>query len=473
MERGALLRAHGGDEIVEFGEPLPNAFLGVVGGEIRRTRRTHLDPGDDRRGRLRHPECAERALAAARKDAVQPALDLFRQRDVAALPRRVDRNARGDGEDVDLTAVRAEQPSRQVRAERLQVDRAPGQRVGDLLQMLQVGLDLFHAGHVLELGDAPEERRRHVELRERRIVVDADREQIRLGDGAKVLERLVFSDLPVVRCDDDRAVVAELRGGARPAQCLQRRRARRHRIRGLAGMLARLVEHDVQDAQTLVVLEMEELADRTGRDDPGRALREAPVDLCAQRALVDGIAAVHRRDDQRDDVLEAIPIAFDLHGTSERSSVTFRSGRLWASRRALRAGSLMHSLARRRPARPESPTMVRPGLAAAVAALLGIAPLGAGAIEMSRPLRTLTYAVDVKVVNTMDTPGGTVAGGGTRPALVVKGRVIGQSRGVTGSGDQRYGASLATKGSITVDVVRATDDAGLAVDVAEDAVDRG
>jgi hypothetical protein len=116
--------------------------------------------------------------------------------------------------------------------------------------------------------------------------------------------------------------------------------------------------------------------------------------------------------------------------------------------------------------------MVRPGLAAAAAVLLGVAPLGAGAIEPPRPLRTLTYAVDVKVVNTMDTPGGTVAGGGARPALVVKGRVIGQSRGVTGSGDQRSGASLATKGSITVDVLRATDDAGLVVDVAEDAIDR-
>jgi hypothetical protein len=116
--------------------------------------------------------------------------------------------------------------------------------------------------------------------------------------------------------------------------------------------------------------------------------------------------------------------------------------------------------------------MVRPGLAAAVAALLGIAPLAAGAIEPARPLRTLTYSVDVKVVNTMDTPGGTVASGGTRPALIVKGRVVTQSRPLTGSGDQRSGASLATKGSITIDVIQATDDAGLVVDVAEDAIDR-
>ena len=116
--------------------------------------------------------------------------------------------------------------------------------------------------------------------------------------------------------------------------------------------------------------------------------------------------------------------------------------------------------------------MVRPGLAAAFAALLGIAPLGAGAVDGARPLRTLTYAVDVKVVNTMDTPGGTVAGGGTRPALIVKGRVISQTRPITGSGDQRLGASISTKGSITVDVIQATDDAGLVVDVAEDAVDR-
>lgn len=116
--------------------------------------------------------------------------------------------------------------------------------------------------------------------------------------------------------------------------------------------------------------------------------------------------------------------------------------------------------------------MVRPGLAAAAAALLGIAPLGAGAVESAPPLRTLVYSVDVTVSNSMDTPGGSVAGGGTRPAMTVKGRIVNQGRPVTGSGDAHHGASLATKGSITVDVVRATDDSGLVVDVAEDAVDR-
>jgi len=116
--------------------------------------------------------------------------------------------------------------------------------------------------------------------------------------------------------------------------------------------------------------------------------------------------------------------------------------------------------------------MLRPGPAVALAALVGGAPLGAGAPEAARPLRTLTYAVDVKIVSSIDTPGGTVAAGGTRPVVVVKGRVMGQNRPVTGSGDQRSGASLATRGSITVEVLRATDDAGLVVDVAEDAVDR-
>ena len=116
--------------------------------------------------------------------------------------------------------------------------------------------------------------------------------------------------------------------------------------------------------------------------------------------------------------------------------------------------------------------MVRPGLAAAVAALLGVTPLGAGAIESAHPLRTLVYSVDVKVFNSMDTPGGSVASGGTRPAMVVKGRVVSQGRPLTGSGDQHQGASLATKGSITVDVIQATEDSGLVVEVAEDAVDR-
>jgi hypothetical protein len=113
--------------------------------------------------------------------------------------------------------------------------------------------------------------------------------------------------------------------------------------------------------------------------------------------------------------------------------------------------------------------MVRRALASAVAVFLGSAPVLTGAAETGRPLRTLTYAVDVTIVNTLDTPGGQVAGGGTRPVQLGKGRVASAGPQITGTGDKRSGARLATKGSITVEVVQATDDAGLVVDVAEDA----
>lgn len=116
--------------------------------------------------------------------------------------------------------------------------------------------------------------------------------------------------------------------------------------------------------------------------------------------------------------------------------------------------------------------MLRLWPAAAAAALLVIPPLGARAIENARPLRTLTYAVDVTVIHAIDTPGGTVAGGGARPALIVKGKVVTQGRPITGSGDKRAAATVATKGSITVEVLQATEDAGLVVEVAEDAVER-
>ena len=116
--------------------------------------------------------------------------------------------------------------------------------------------------------------------------------------------------------------------------------------------------------------------------------------------------------------------------------------------------------------------MVRRALASAVAVLLGSAPLVTGASESTRPLRTLTYAVDVTVVTTLDTPGAQVANGGARPLQIVKGRAATVSPQITGAGDKHSGARLATKGSITVEVIQATDDAGLVVDVAEDAVDR-
>jgi hypothetical protein len=115
--------------------------------------------------------------------------------------------------------------------------------------------------------------------------------------------------------------------------------------------------------------------------------------------------------------------------------------------------------------------MVGRALASAAAVLLGAAPLFAGAADSARPLRTLTFAVDLATVNTYDTPGATLTSG-PAPAVVVKGRVIGRPSVINGSGDQRSARSLALKGTITVEVVNATDDAGLVADVSESAGER-
>jgi hypothetical protein len=111
-----------------------------------------------------------------------------------------------------------------------------------------------------------------------------------------------------------------------------------------------------------------------------------------------------------------------------------------------------------------------------LAALLSAAPLGASAADApaasaagpQHPLRTLTYAVDVTIVDVLDSPDGRLSGG-TRAVVTVKGRAVGpRDTSPSGSGEKRSGKSAAAKGTITVDVVRATDDAGLVVDVAEE-----
>src|SRR5665213_308781 len=86
-----------------------------------------------------------------------------------------------------------------------------------------------------------------------------------------------------------------------------------------------------------------------------------------------------------------------------------RFGTLGAGPRARVRPLTPGTLARRRGAEAESVPMLRLWPAAAAAALLVFAPLGAGAIENARPLRTLTYAIDVTVIHAIDTPGGTVA----------------------------------------------------------------
>jgi hypothetical protein len=109
-----------------------------------------------------------------------------------------------------------------------------------------------------------------------------------------------------------------------------------------------------------------------------------------------------------------------------------------------------------------------------VSAGLFAAPVVAGAASTStssHPLRTLSFDVDVHVLALRETPGEGIHG--TRPAMPVKGRMVnGRPGGATGSGDRTQGAAVTAKGSIGVDVVAATDDAGLVLDVSETATER-
>jgi hypothetical protein len=111
-------------------------------------------------------------------------------------------------------------------------------------------------------------------------------------------------------------------------------------------------------------------------------------------------------------------------------------------------------------------------LVLALFALVAAAPLPAGAVESARPLRSLSFELDLNVATLVETSGGNVPLGG-QAAIVTKGRVVGHlSPQTRGSGDSAVKRRFSTKGSITVDVVRATDDSGLIVDVAENATDR-
>jgi hypothetical protein len=111
-------------------------------------------------------------------------------------------------------------------------------------------------------------------------------------------------------------------------------------------------------------------------------------------------------------------------------------------------------------------------LTSAVAAMLSALPLPAAA-DQPRPLRTLTYAVDVTVVGRRQAP--NEGPPPARASVLVKGREAGSSRVASpaGAGAARREASTATTGTITVDVVHVTEaDAGLIIDVAEDAPQR-
>ncbi|HEY6234599.1 MAG TPA: hypothetical protein VIW69_05740 [Candidatus Elarobacter sp.] len=105
-------------------------------------------------------------------------------------------------------------------------------------------------------------------------------------------------------------------------------------------------------------------------------------------------------------------------------------------------------------------------------AALVAAPAAAGAVTAAaRPLRTLSFSVQVSVSEQVATPGEGIQG--TRPAVLVKGRLVrGGTNTTTGSGERTRGATLKATGSIDVDVISATDDAGLVLDVAENALER-
>ena len=195
----------------------------------------------------------------------------------------------------------------------MRVERLAEQRIGDRFDVLQIRLDFFDHHDVVEFRDAIEKCRGHVKLGERRIVIHADRHQVRFGDGLEVVVDFELARFPVIRRDDDGAFVAEVGRAARPLQRLERGRAGGHCQRNFPRMRAHLIGDDLEDALPLVVFEMQELTDRRRGDDPGGTVREAPIDLRAQRALVDGIRFVERRDEHADHVFEAVAIALVIH----------------------------------------------------------------------------------------------------------------------------------------------------------------
>jgi hypothetical protein len=96
-------------------------------------------------------------------------------------------------------------------------------------------------------------------------------------------------------------------------------------------------------------------------------------------------------------------------------------------------------------------------------------PHPARAVEAPRPLRTLTFDCTVSVADRRETPGDSRSS-----HVVMMGRT---STGIvettpTGSGETTSSTAQDVKGSISVAVLSATDDAGLIVEVAENADQR-
>ncbi len=109
-------------------------------------------------------------------------------------------------------------------------------------------------------------------------------------------------------------------------------------------------------------------------------------------------------------------------------------------------------------------------LVSACLATLVAAPVPAGAAEAGRALRTLDFEVDVHISERRETPGDGIRQ--VLPRMVIKGQPVGPSDGTKGSGEGTASAAITAKGSIRVAVIGATDDAGLIVDVSEDATQR-
>jgi hypothetical protein len=98
----------------------------------------------------------------------------------------------------------------------------------------------------------------------------------------------------------------------------------------------------------------------------------------------------------------------------------------------------------------------------------GLLPLRAGAADTPRPVRTLTFACSVSVAERRETPGNAES---TRIVNAGRGSEVMESMPI-GNGESDLTARIEAKGSISVDVLSATDDAGLVVEVAESADSR-
>jgi hypothetical protein len=141
---------------------------------------------------------------------------------------------------------------------------------------------------------------RDVELAERGIVINHNRQIARFGNHAKVALVLELAAAPVIRRDDLLRVVTHLARDGRVLQRLQRGGARGHRDGADALALAGLFEHDFEDAGALLLIEMQEFSDAGSGDDAGRAFIDGPFYFSAQGGFVETIIRGERRHQHRD-----------------------------------------------------------------------------------------------------------------------------------------------------------------------------